>query len=100
MTTGYLQFEFPGARSINPMQSENSFLFSATIGTSKHKELKGKMQEIADFIEEKVHSSKNNSQVTNGISVADELMKFKQLLDSGIISQEEFDKKKQELLNK
>lgn len=36
----------------------------------------------------------NNYQVSN----ADEIIKFKQLLDDGIITQEEFDKKKQELL--
>lgn len=33
-----------------------------------------------------------------GTSQADELMKFKQLLDSGVITQEEFDKKKNQLL--
>ena len=40
----------------------------------------------------------NKEKGTNNISNADEIMKFKQLLDQGIISQEEFDKKKQELL--
>lgn len=34
------------------------------------------------------------------ISVADELLKFKQLLDMGVITQEEFDNKKHELLGK
>ena len=33
-----------------------------------------------------------------GISAADEILKFKQLLDSGIITQEEFDLKKKQLL--
>ena len=37
----------------------------------------------------------NKIQVTSN---ADEIMKFKQLLDEGIISQEEFEKKKQDLL--
>ena len=32
------------------------------------------------------------------LSVADESMKFKRLLDEGAITQEEFDKKKKELL--
>jgi TM2 domain-containing membrane protein YozV len=35
---------------------------------------------------------------TNSLNVADELKKFKELLDSGVINQEEFDKKKKELL--
>ena len=34
------------------------------------------------------------------MSSADELMKYKNLLDSGVISQEEFDQKKKDLLNK
>lgn len=37
-------------------------------------------------------------QIGNGISTADELKKFKELLDSGIITQEEFDSKKKQLL--
>ena len=38
---------------------------------------------------------------TNGIStsMADELIKYKNLLDTGAITQEEFDKKKAQLLN-
>jgi predicted Zn-dependent peptidase len=32
------------------------------------------------------------------LSAADEIRKFKDLLDSGVISQEEFDKKKEQLL--
>ena len=34
------------------------------------------------------------------MSTADELKQFKQLLDEGIISQEEFDKEKKKLLSK
>ena len=41
-------------------------------------------------------NEKNNN---NSFSQADEILKFKKLLDEGIITQEEFDKKKQELLN-
>ena len=35
---------------------------------------------------------------SSSLSNAEEIMKFKQLLDNGIITQEEFEKKKQELL--
>ena len=74
--------------------------FESEFITSKDKFGKmEKMQEVSDFIIEKIHNNKNNSNVISGGSVADELLKFKQLLDSGVISQEEFDKKKQELLN-
>ncbi|MCL2053331.1 MAG: SHOCT domain-containing protein [Oscillospiraceae bacterium] len=41
-----------------------------------------------------------NTENTNiSLSQADELRKFKDLLDEGIISQEEFEKKKEQLLN-
>ena len=42
--------------------------------------------------------NKNQSSTTPAISTADELKKFKELLDMGIISQEEFDAKKKQLL--
>ena len=43
-------------------------------------------------------STPNTSNIIQPASNADELLKFKQLLDQGIISQEEFDNKKRELL--
>lgn len=38
------------------------------------------------------------TQVVNQLSAADELKKFKELLDCGLITQEEFDAKKKQLL--
>ena len=43
-------------------------------------------------------SPNNTAQANTNISVADEIKKFKDLLDSGIITQEEFDAKKKQLL--
>lgn len=40
----------------------------------------------------------NSAQHTDADSIAEELKKYKELLDSGLISQEDFDKKKQQLL--
>ena len=49
---------------------------------------------------ERQHSEKqNNIQTNTTTSNADELKKYKELLDEGIISQEEFDAKKKQLLN-
>jgi hypothetical protein len=44
------------------------------------------------------HSHSKNTQGNATISSADELKKFKELLDAGIITQEEFDAKKKQLL--
>ncbi|PTJ81257.1 hypothetical protein BUZ84_06805 [Mammaliicoccus sciuri] len=52
------------------------------------------IQEQIEKNEVKINLNQNQS-----ISAADEIMKFKQLLDDGIISQDEFNKKKNELLN-
>ncbi len=41
---------------------------------------------------------KQNGVITNNVSSADELKKFKELLDIGVITQEEFDAKKKQLL--
>lgn len=43
-------------------------------------------------------NSQNTTTITTNVSSADEIRKFKQLLDEGIITQEEFDLKKRELL--
>jgi len=36
--------------------------------------------------------------IVNQVSGADEILKYKQLLDAGVLTQEEFDRKKQEIL--
>ena len=58
---------------------------------------------FADTVNKEIEifkQSKNTpvAQVVNNVSVADELIKFKQLLDMGVLTQEEFDMKKKELL--
>lgn len=44
-------------------------------------------------------NNKENSNLESTFSVADELKKYKELLDCGAITEEEYDKKKKELLN-
>lgn len=46
-----------------------------------------------------INNLNNKSLNSNSISIADELMKYKKLLDADAITQEEYDKKKKELLN-
>ena len=51
------------------------------------------MRAVANYIIEKVAQYK-----TSGYSTADEIKKYKELLEAGTISQEEFDEKKKHLL--
>lgn len=57
---------------------------------------------INDKLKEAIYKAQgrqNKVENTNSISTADEILKFKELLDKNIITQEEFEKKKKELLN-
>lgn len=59
-------------------------------------EILSKFQIIIDQLEQEKKIEKENA--NNNMSVADEIRKFKELLDMGAITQEEFDAKKKELL--
>ena len=94
---GYLQLETAGSLMNNRHDNffnENSFTYDPS------KVSKEKMQEVADYIKSRIEEAKNagSVQVQPAVSVADELKKFKELLDLGIITQEEFDAKKKQLL--
>ena len=63
------------------------------------------MVEVADYVKSRVDAVKKGGSApvsanNNNVSVADELLKLKQLLDMGVLSQEEFDDQKNKLLNK
>ena len=59
-------------------------------------ELRRNIYKSQEMQKEKNAMNTNNS---NTSSNADEILKFKKLLDEGIITQEEFERKKQDLLN-
>lgn len=92
---GFIQFEYPGSHSgQNNFMSENSFII-----------MKGKSdieqcRKAYEYIKERIafYKKQKNAPVTAALSPADELKKFKELLDAGIITQAEFDTKKRQLL--
>ena len=51
-----------------------------------------------DATEEEIRQAQSNNGNSGAVSSADELKKYKELLDSGVITQEEFDAKKKQLL--
>ena len=55
-------------------------------------------KEIVDVINNLIQKRKNNGNITVAVSNADELKKYKELLDAGVITQEEYDTKKKQLL--
>ncbi len=94
ITDGYMEFEYPGSRSGNSSgaySSENAIAFTK-------KDL-DKMREIYNYVDGKIREYKTKgSAPMQQLSPADELKKFKELLDSDIITQEEFNAKKKALL--
>jgi len=53
------------------------------------------------YLDEKMAAKKDSQRrVDNSLSVADEILKFKNLLDNGVITQEEFENSKTRLLTK
>ena len=68
----------------------------------KVKALNEEMEEVSNYVKKKVQESKTARNapvvVVSTTSAAGEIKKFKELLDMGIITQEEFDAKKKQLL--
>lgn len=92
LINGFIQFEYPGSHSgQNNYNSENTFVIMK--GKSNIEDCK----KAYIYIKERIAFFKQNKN-SGGISQADELKKFKELLDSGIITQEEFDEKKKKIL--
>ena len=95
LTNGYIQFSVLGevgskGGALAASYDENTVFF---------KKKNAKVAEnIRAFLEEKIINKSNKTQIVQTASDADELKKFKELLDSGIITQEEFDAKKKQLL--
>ena len=81
-----------GGGNLSAAGDENSIMFDA--GKNQL------TQEIVDYIERRRTelSKPQASQVIQAVSPAEELKKMKELLDMGIITQEEFDAKKKQLL--
>lgn len=103
-TSGFFEFTFPGGHdgrggSLTGITNDNRFIFGApTIGRAK--EIAKEMEKVNEYLQKQLsESKKEHSQNVNGISVADEILKLKNLMDEGIISEDEFQVKKKQLLN-
>lgn len=98
LMNGFIQFAVMGGREgrggvMAATQDENTVILRMGEQTVKG-------EEIRDYIENRILelSKPQAAVVMQQTSAADELIKFKNLLDMGIITQEEFDAKKKQLL--
>lgn len=95
-TNGFIQFGIMGGKEarggiFNATQDENTVMIKAATNDNA--------REIKDYIEGIIlNRSKNKETVVQQVSPAEELKKFKELLDMGVISQAEFDAKKKQIL--
>lgn len=96
ITNGYIQFGILGGREAlgglsNATKDENTVIITRATNNEARR--------IKDYIESVIlNRSKNQSGVVHQISQAEELTKFKELLNMGVITQEEFDAKKKQIL--
>ena len=93
---GYIQFTLPGGIESKKglaaaARDENSVTFINTKQNDSAKKLKEKIEEL-------VQKARQSTNQIVQVSSADELRKFKQLIDEGVITKDEFDRKKKELL--
>lgn len=86
-TVGYIKFSVLG----DARTDENT----VTISYSKENEIAEKM---VSYIQKKIKEAKQPKTAAASTSAADEILKLKNLLDMGIITQKEFDIKKKQLL--
>lgn len=99
LLAGYIQIAEIGASknkgfstgAMQAAQDENSVLFNWPSDYEA-------AMKVKTFIEEQMAKMSSGVQVVQATSAADEITKFKNLLDQGIISAEEFEAKKKQLL--
>ena len=94
LTTGYIQFAYSGASEskggiMDAIKDENTITFSSKKELEQAKELKALIESL---------QNKDSQPETSNTSDADELIKFKELLDAGVITEEEFEAKKKQIL--
>ncbi|MBR3863391.1 MAG: SHOCT domain-containing protein [Clostridia bacterium] len=100
ITAGHIQFSIPGGVEssggvMDASRDENTITFNGSA------EIIAYAEEMVKYIDAKISEykrAKGGATIVQAPSKADELKKYKELLDIGAITQEEFDAKKKELL--
>ena len=92
---GYIQFGISGAIENQGALSDARYDENTITFRNQDNQL---VKKIKAYLEDVILNQKAPQNMVVSLSSADELKKFKELLDSGVITQEEFDAKKKQLL--
>lgn len=95
LTNGYIQFAFVGGQEtkqglFDAVSDENTVLFTKT--------QQPQFEAIRDAIKARIKAYQNQGATPAQSSVADEIIKFAKLRDDGLITDDEFQAKKKQLL--
>lgn len=93
-----MQIETPSGNTNN---IQNNFLNENSFTYETDNISNGKKEEIALYIKDRISKIKDNNQAEKTINItpADEILKYKKLLDIGAITSDEYNAKKKQLLN-
>ena len=105
LTNGYMRFITAGTATYNTgtglfvtpqssTQDPNTVILRAF-----NRKVPSLSEEIYNFIQQKISEVQTNTVINARFSGADEIAKYKVLLDQGVITQEEFENKKKQILN-
>ena len=97
MLSGFIEFYFIGHNT----QKQGGGLFVGTNNDNRftfYNKFLPDMIKIIEYIQAKINNSSTNNSISAPVSNVDELKKYKQLLDDGIITQADYDAKKKQLL--
>lgn len=97
VTSGYIQFSIAGGNEskgglFDATTDENTVMFA-------DKNTLRDMEELKSYIETKISELNNPVVKSNSLTGAEEIKQYKELLDQNIITAEEFEKKKNQILN-
>lgn len=91
---GAMQFDFPGSSNGPVAYNENSFVFYPSLNDA--------VEPVVAYIRKRIREERSKPKeatiIQQQTSSAQEMKEFKALLDEGIITQEEFDAKKKQIL--
>lgn len=103
LARGYIHFIMAGTKEVKSGiiggKIDENVVYSDSSFKKSNKQINDDFEEIKRYIED-FNSNQNNTTVVQNVkSPVEQVKELKELLDMGAISQEEFDKKKKELLN-